>query len=346
MQPNPLVLYLSNDIPFQYRSTVKAALLTWNDAFRRIGILDAVQVLQQPTDPSWDPEDIRHNMIRWINTSSPAFGAEALLVTDPRTGEELNIGVNFDAVEGLVGRTYRYVVAPARGLADTASAENMFTQTLIRSVILHESGHDFGLQHNFIGTMAYTAKQMQNKAFTSRYGVGNSVMEYAPINLWPKGTAQGDYFQLGLGPYDYYAIRYGYGYIPNASSPAAELPTLRRWASGWANPRTRFASDEDVSFQGGHADRPARCAERSHESPAPVVQRADEDHAQCHERSGQPVPGAGPFIRRGAPSLHCSIQLLSALRNDARALDRRRVYLAFGQGRSRRGPAADAGFSC
>ncbi len=250
---HPLVFYLSSDIPYQYRDTVKAALLTWNDAFRRVGILDAVQVQQQPADPSWDPEDIRHSMIRWLNTSSPAFGAEGLLVTDPRTGEELNIGVNFDAVEGLVGRTYRYVIAPARGLPDTAAAENQFTQDLIRSIMLHESGHDFGLQHNFIGSTAYTAKQMQSKAFTSRWGVGNSVMEYAPINLWPKGTAQGDYVQLGLGPYDYYAIRYGYGYIPNAMTPNAEVPTLRRWASAWANPRTRFASDEDVSFQFGHA---------------------------------------------------------------------------------------------
>lgn len=249
----PLVFYLGSDIPYQYRNTVKSALLTWNDAFRRIGILDAVQVLQEPNDPSWDPEDIRHNLIRWLNTSSPAFGAEALLVTDPRTGEELNIGVNFDAVEGLAGRTYRYVVAPARGLPDAAAAENTFVQDLIWSVILHESGHDFGLQHNFIGTMAYSAKQMQSKAFTSRYGVSNSVMEYSPVNLWPKGTPQGDYFQLALGPYDYYAIRYGYGYIRNASTPTAEIPTLRRWASGWTNPWTRFASDEDVSFQTGHA---------------------------------------------------------------------------------------------
>ncbi|HEX5274433.1 MAG TPA: zinc-dependent metalloprotease [Candidatus Rubrimentiphilum sp.] len=250
---NPLVFYLSNDIPYEYRATVKNALLTWNAAFRKIGILDAVQVMQQPNDPSFDPEDIRHNMLRWLNTTSPAFGAEALLVTDPRSGEELNIGVNFDAVEGLAGRTYRYVVAPARGLPDTAAAENQFVQDLIGSIILHESGHDFGLQHNFIGTMAYTPKQMQSKAFTSRYGVSNSVMEYSPVNLWPKGTSQGAYFQTALGPYDYYAIRYGYGYIPGATTPNAELPTLRRWASLWSNPWYRFASDEDNSHQGGHA---------------------------------------------------------------------------------------------
>ena len=250
---NPLVFYLSNDIPYQYRATVKNALLTWNAAFRKIGILDAVQVMQEPNDPSFDPEDIRHNMLRWLNTTSPAFGAEALLVTDPRSGEELNIGVNFDAVEGLAGRTYRYIVAPARGIRDSAAAENQFVQDLIGSVILHESGHDFGLQHNFIGTMAYTPKQMQSKAFTSRYGVSNSVMEYSPVNLWPKGTSQGNYFQTALGPYDYYAIRYGYGYIPGATTPNAELPTLRRWASLWSNPWYRFASDEDNSHQGGHA---------------------------------------------------------------------------------------------
>lgn len=251
---NPLVFYLSSDIPYQYRNSVKTALLTWNNAFRKIGILDAVQVQQQPTnDPSWDPEDIRHNMIRWLNTSSPAFGAEGLLITDPRTGQELNIGVNFDAVEGLAGRQYRYLVAPARGLPDTAAAENKFVQDLILSIMLHESGHDFGLQHNFIGTMAYTAKQMQSKAFTSRNGVANSVMEYSPLNLWPKGTSQGDYFQTALGPYDYYAIRYGYGYIPGATTPTEEIPTLRRWASGWSNPSLRFASDEDTQFQNGHA---------------------------------------------------------------------------------------------
>ena len=254
---NPLVFYLSNDIPTQYRETVRQALLTWNSAFARAGILNAVQVLNQPSDPSWDPDDIRHNMIRWIDTSRPQFGAEALLLCDPRTGEELNVGVNFDAVEGMGGRlTYKYKIAPARGLADSAQAEKYYAEGFIRSVILHESGHDLGLQHNFIASEAYTAKQLQNKSFTSTHGIANSVMEYSPTNLWPKGTPQGDYDQLVLGPYDYYAVQYGYGYIP-AHSPQQELPTLRRWASRWSDPNYRFASDEDAgAFAFGHSTDP------------------------------------------------------------------------------------------
>lgn len=250
---HPIVFYLSNDIPAEYRETVRQALLTWNQAFARIGINDAVQVEDQPSTPGWDPDDIRHNIVRWLDTSSPAFGAEALLITDPRSGEELNVGVNFDAVMGLAGRLeYKYLIAPARGLPDTPSAEQDYTDAFIRSIVLHESGHDMGLQHNFIGSMAYTAQDLQSKTFTDKYGVASSVMEYAPLNLWPKDTPQGDYVQLVLGPYDYYAIQYGYGYAPG--SPQEQLPTLRSWASKWADPYYRFASDEDADgFTKGHS---------------------------------------------------------------------------------------------
>src|ERR1700726_4296456 len=78
-------------------------------------------------------------------------------------------------------------------------------------------------------------------------------MDYTPINLWPKGTPQGEYSQLVLGPYDYHAIQYGYAYV-KAATPTQELPTLQRWASVWADPKYRFASDEDAGlFALGHS---------------------------------------------------------------------------------------------
>ncbi|MGA8535144.1 MAG: zinc-dependent metalloprotease [Candidatus Tumulicola sp.] len=250
---NPLIFTLSNDIPVEYRDTVRSALLTWNDAFTRIGILNAVQVVQQPDDATFDIDDVRHNMVSWFDAPIPQYGAEALIITDPRTGEEINAGINVDAVMGLSGRSYRYFVAPARGLADSEAIERAFTLREIRAVVLHESGHDMGLQHNFIGSMAYTAQQLQDVNFTRTHGVASSVMEYAPLNVWPRGTNQGNYEQLVLGPYDYYALRFGYQYVPNAYTPEAEVPTLNRLASRWSDPIYRFASDEDAFFNGGHA---------------------------------------------------------------------------------------------
>jgi hypothetical protein len=250
---NPLIFTLSNDIPVEYRDTVRSALMTWNDAFTRIGILDAVQVVQQPDDATFDVDDVRHNMVSWFDAPIPQYGAEALIITDPRTGEEINAGINVDAVEGLSGRSYRYFVAPARGLPDSEALEKAFALREIRAVVLHESGHDLGLQHNFIGSMAYTARQLQDTEFTRTHGVASTVMEYSPINVWPKGTRQGDYEQLVLGPYDYYAVRFGYENVPNATTPEAEVPTLNRLASRWSDPTYRFASDEDAFFNEGHA---------------------------------------------------------------------------------------------
>jgi Met-zincin/Domain of unknown function (DUF5117) len=250
---NSLIFTLSDDIPLEYRDIVRQALLEWNKAFSRVGILDAIQVQDQPADSSFDSDDIRHNMVRWVDASSPQYGAEALIVTDPRTGEEINAGINVDSVVGLAGNRYRYVVAPARSLPDSEALERQFRLDNIRAIILHESGHDLGLQHNFIAYLAYSSKDLQSRAFTQKYGVATSVMAYSPINLWPRRTPQGDYEQLTLGPYDYHAIKWGYEYIPNASTPQAEVPTLNQLASQWSNPLYRFASDEDVDFETGHA---------------------------------------------------------------------------------------------
>lgn len=251
---HPLVFTLSKDVPPEYRAPIRDALLTWNNAFKRVGILDAIQVQNQPDDPSWDPEDMRHNMVRWFDSSSPQYGAEALIVNDPRTGEEINAGINIDSVVATgYTASYTYWVAPTRGVADDPTARKAYAAQNLRSLVLHESGHDMGLQHNFIGSMAYTAKELQSKSFTDKMGIASSVMEYAPINLWPKGTPQGDYAQLVLGPYDYHAIDYGYEYIPGARTPQAELTRLHQIASQWAIPDLSFASDEDVSFPSGHA---------------------------------------------------------------------------------------------
>ena len=96
-------------------------------------------------------------------------------------------------------------------------------------------------------------------------------MEYAPLNLWPKHSPQGDYFQQVLGPYDYHVIHWGYAPIAGARTPQDEVATLDRWAQAAVVPKYRFASDEDVEFSEGHAVEPARCTIRAHERPDRLV---------------------------------------------------------------------------
>ncbi len=281
---HPMIYSLANNIPDEYRAPIRRALLSWNDAFRKIGISDAVQVKDQPDDPNWDPDDVRYNTIIWMTESNGGGYAAENPVWDPRTGQMIRTNIVCDAdvmqysnttwqftIEPTNGGTYRFgndrrlaeakreqavfgrVALASMGHPLTGSALQRYNEDLLQSFIVHEAGHGFGLQHNFIGSMAYTPKQLQSKSFTQRYGVATSVMEYAGLNLWPKGYPQGTFWQTVLGPYDYYAIRWGYGRVAGARTPEAELPTLNQWASQWNNPLYRFASDEDVSYRDAHA---------------------------------------------------------------------------------------------
>lgn len=254
---HPLVFYLSNTIPDQYRPAVRRGVLAWNSTFEKIGISDAIQVVDQPNDPNWDADDIRYNVIRWVTEARPSFGADSQTLYDPRTGQEFRTGILVSADSGLFNHlSWKWLVDPVRFGRVTDPMPQKFSDDSIFAEILHETGHNLGMQHNFIGSTAYTAKQLQDPKFTARNGTTSTAMEYAPMNLWPRPLGQGDYFQVTPGPYDYYLIKWAYAPILGAKSPQDEWPTLERWASTWSDPSHRYASDEDAAWRNGHAADP------------------------------------------------------------------------------------------
>ncbi len=62
----PIVFWLENTIPPEFRPAVRKGILIWNDAFEKIGIIDAIVVKEMPDDADWDPADARYNTICWI----------------------------------------------------------------------------------------------------------------------------------------------------------------------------------------------------------------------------------------------------------------------------------------
>jgi hypothetical protein len=254
---HPMVFYLSNTIPQAYRAAIRAGVLKWNLAFEKIGISDALQVRDQPDDPAWDADDIRYNVLRWVTEYHASFGADSQTLFDPRTGEEFRTGILISAdVPMFAQREWTHIVDPVRFGRSTDPMPQQYLDDQWLAVIMHETGHNLGMQHNFIGSRAYTAKQLQDKTFTAKNGIASTVMEYAPTNVWPASYPQGDYQQTTLGPYDYYAMKWAYGRIPGATTPEDEIPTLSKWASAWSDPTYRYASDEDVSWNNGHASDP------------------------------------------------------------------------------------------
>jgi hypothetical protein len=281
---HPMVFWMSNTIPERYRPAIRRAVLEWNKAFEPLGITDAVQVKDQPNDPSWDPDDVRYSVLRWLTDSNTSSFLEAQLYWDPRTGQEFRTGVIFDADYVNFGDlAYPFFIDATRGKPSLAAEERYYSaekrneagfgalamrlagdwpggdvpQSYVDDFLidgtLHEVGHDMGMMHNFIGSEAYSASQVKSADFTARHGMASSVMEYNPINFWPKGQSKGALFMTVLGPYDYYAIHWAYAPVPGAKTPDDEVPTLNRWLAQSTNPWYRFASDEDVSWFDAHA---------------------------------------------------------------------------------------------
>uniref|UniRef100_A0ACD5GXK1 Zinc-dependent metalloprotease n=1 Tax=Desertifilum tharense IPPAS B-1220 TaxID=1781255 RepID=A0ACD5GXK1_9CYAN len=120
-----------------------------------------------------------------------------------------------------------------------------FVNQYLSYLIAHEVGHTLGLRHNFHGSTLLAPEELNNLEMTRTRGMVSSVMDYVPVNLVPPGVEQGDYFPVIVGPYDRWAIEYGYKPF-NAPNPVAELPYLRQIAQRSGEPELAYAADEDT----------------------------------------------------------------------------------------------------
>jgi hypothetical protein len=79
----------------------------------------------------------------------------------------------------------------------------------LKEVTMHEVGHTLGLRHNFKASTWKNLKEINDPKNAGKALVA-SVMDYNPVNVMPSGEKQGDYYPQTIGPYDYWAIEYGY----------------------------------------------------------------------------------------------------------------------------------------
>jgi hypothetical protein len=111
-----------------------------------------------------------------------------------------------------------------------------FVGPLISHLVAHEVGHTLGLRHNFKASSVYTLAQINSEEVKGKKQLAGSVMDYIGTNIrLDSGTTQGDYCMTGVGPYDMWAIEYGY----TSGDLKAVLARV-------AEPELVFATDEDT----------------------------------------------------------------------------------------------------
>lgn len=111
----------------------------------------------------------------------------------------------------------------------------------IKEIVMHEVGHTLGLRHNFKGSTWKTVAELSDLDKVRSEGMIGSVMDYAPANIAKTKAEQGLYYTPTIGPYDYWAIEYGYKQI--SGDEKAELAKI---ASRSGEPGLAYATDEDT----------------------------------------------------------------------------------------------------
>ena len=248
----PIEIYVDPATPTKWVPYVKQGIEDWRPAFEQAGFRNAIVAREVAADDKdWSPEDARYTVVSWQPLTSPL--AYTSFVTDPRSGEMLKPEIEF--YHGIIDRmagNYFVQVGPLDPRARKWPLPDAVIGEFVRYVVAHEVGHALGLSHNFEASAMYPAEKVRDKAWVREMGYSPSIEDYSRFNYVAQpedGMAPEDLVPR-VGPYDRWAIHWGYAWVPGTKTPEEEKPTL----DAWAREQEKTPWFRWVTENGGEAD--------------------------------------------------------------------------------------------
>lgn len=225
----PIVFYVGREVPAKWRPYIKKGIEAWQPAFEKAGFKNAIIAKEPPSereDPDWDAEDARYSVIRWLpSTIENAMGPH---VHDPRTGEILEADIlMYHNVLKLVRDWYFVQASPNDEKAQKMPLPDDLLGELLSFVVTHEVGHSLGFPHNMKASSAYSVEQLRSKEWTEANGTAPSIMDYARFNYVAQ-PGDGAALMPKVGPYDFFAVEWGYREFPEAKTYDEEKAELEK----------------------------------------------------------------------------------------------------------------------
>ena len=238
---SPIEYVISKDTPKLYAEEIKKGVEAWNAPLKNMlgKETDVITARFETEDEALIPGDLKVNYIFWErNPRKGQLGMRASWQNDPITGEIFHADVNAggESLVQVLGQSYERYYKPdasesekekevsflskhfhticnynAQPFSDKTILEVKLTKeewvrTWVRQAIIHELGHNFGLRHNFKGSLTVDVESGTPDS---------SVMDYHSNDLLLAG--------LGLetpGAYDLQALTWSEtGVVPNNPLP-------------------------------------------------------------------------------------------------------------------------------
>jgi hypothetical protein len=231
----PIVYWIDPATPDWLKPWIVTGVNKWQEAFEEAGFSNAIFGRVAPTpeeDPDFSLFDARHSVIYWRpSTVANATGGQ---IVDPRSGQILKGEVNmYHNIMELQKSWYFIQVGPLDERAQSLPLPDSLMGRLVEYVVTHEIGHSIGFPHNMKASAMYPADSVRSRPFLERMGSHvATLMDYSRFNYvaQPEDGIPPELLIPKVGPYDRFAVRWGYAPIAGTATPDEETPTLDAWA--------------------------------------------------------------------------------------------------------------------